>query len=259
MLRQTKDIIKHILPDKVVDGIYHLKRSGISYRRWPVKYNEDGIITVHYPAFMDDKKFVEAYESNAWIIRENPEYWETRWRMHTTAWVANRAKDLEGDFVECGVNKGFSAKFAMDFVDFTKLDKTFYLMDTFRGVVEECLTDGEKAQGKTGGGYEECYEEVVETFKDYKNAKIIRGAIPGTLPLVKSEKIAYIYMDMNAVMPEIAAAEYFWDKLVPGGMIILDDYGHLGFEEQRKAFDEFARKKGIQILCLPTGQGLIMK
>ncbi len=259
MLTQTKKIIKGILPKKLVDFLYRLKRSGISYRRWPVRYNEDGIITAHYPAFLDNKKFVESYELNAKIIRENPEYQEIKWRAHTIAWAVNRARSLEGDFVECGVNKGFSAKFAMDFADFTKLDKTFFLMDTFNGLVEAQLTEKERAQGKTGGGYQECYDEVVKTFRDYPNVKIIRGSIPETLPRVESKKIAYLYIDMNSAAPEIAAAEYFWNKLVPGGVIILDDYGHLGFEEQRYAFDDFAKRKGIDILCIPTGQGLIMR
>jgi len=64
---------------------------------------------------------------------------------------------------------------------------------------------------------------------------------------------------MNCVIPEIAAAEYFWDKLVPGAAIVLDDYGWIGCEEQKYAFNEFAKRKGVPILCLPTGQGLIIK
>jgi len=41
--------------------------------------------------------------------------------------------------------------------------------------------------------------------------------------------------------------------------MILDDYGHVGYEEQRCAFDKFAEEKNVDILCLPTGQGLILK
>lgn len=64
---------------------------------------------------------------------------------------------------------------------------------------------------------------------------------------------------MNCTIPEIAAAEFFWPKMSTGAVIVLDDYGHQGFDEQHLAFDEFARKKRVPILCLPTGQGLIVK
>lgn len=79
------------------------------------------------------------------------------------------------------------------------------------------------------------------------------------MPQVVSSKIAYLYIDMNYVIPEIAAAEYFWDKLVPGAAIMIDDYGHAGHEEQKCAFGDFAKRKNVLLLCLPTGQGLIIK
>jgi hypothetical protein len=64
---------------------------------------------------------------------------------------------------------------------------------------------------------------------------------------------------MNCVQPEIAAANYFWDKLVVGGVMILDDYGFYLHIEQKKAFDLFAIEKRQDILSLPTGQGIIIK
>jgi len=68
-----------------------------------------------------------------------------------------------------------------------------------------------------------------------------------------------LHIDMNCTLPEIAAAEYFWDRLVSGAAMLLDDYGHGGHEEQKYAFDGFAKRKGVEILSLPTGQGLIIK
>jgi hypothetical protein len=47
--------------------------------------------------------------------------------------------------------------------------------------------------------------------------------------------------------------------LTDGAVIVLDDYGWRKHEEQRVAFDDFARQRGVQVLALPTGQGLIFK
>jgi hypothetical protein len=53
--------------------------------------------------------------------------------------------------------------------------------------------------------------------------------------------------------------EFFWDKLVPGALIVLDDYGWIGQYLQKEAIDEFLAPRNVKALTLPTGQGLIIK
>ena len=64
---------------------------------------------------------------------------------------------------------------------------------------------------------------------------------------------------MNVMEPEIAAANYFWDKLVSGGVMILDDYGFPAHIVQKRAFDDFAKQKKVPLLYVPTGQAIIFK
>jgi hypothetical protein len=64
---------------------------------------------------------------------------------------------------------------------------------------------------------------------------------------------------MNSATPERAALEFFWDKLVSGASVILDDYGWKGCEAQKNAADQFAALRGVRVLALPTGQGLLIK
>jgi hypothetical protein len=48
--------------------------------------------------------------------------------------------------------------------------------------------------------------------------------------------------------------------MVPGGMIVLDDYGYANSHtEQKEKHDQFAASKGVKVLALPTCQGLIIK
>ncbi len=83
--------------------------------------------------------------------------------------------------------------------------------------------------------------------------------VPDTLPQCTTDKICYLSIDMNVAEPEIAAANFFWDKIVSGGVIILDDYGFPQHKAQKIAFDKFAKERGVNILCLPTAQGIIFK
>jgi hypothetical protein len=64
---------------------------------------------------------------------------------------------------------------------------------------------------------------------------------------------------MNCSTPEVAAAEFFWERLVPGALLLLDDYAYRGYRPQKVAMDRFAQTKASKILSLPTGQGLLIK
>ena len=79
------------------------------------------------------------------------------------------------------------------------------------------------------------------------------------MTLVKTEKVAYLHLDMNCAPPEVAALEYFWQYLVPGAFVLLDDYAYRGFECQKAAMDKVAAEKNSKIVSLPTGQGLLIK
>ena len=87
----------------------------------------------------------------------------------------------------------------------------------------------------------------------------VRGILPGTLSQVKFGRIAYLSMDLNNAAPEKAVIEQLWDRLVPGAMIILDDYGWTECKAQYDMWNAFARRVDHHIAPLPTGQGLLIK
>ena len=224
----------------------------------PLTFISDGVATSNNSDYLDEPRFKKAYR-----LAEETSPWkgfEMQWRTYVVCTLANSVKRLPGDFVECGVNTGAYSRALIEYIDFQKTGKTFYLLDTYQGLVPEQITDEEKAAGVGDylDTYTNVYEQVVKTFSPF-NTRIIRGAVPDTLPQCDTEKICYLSIDMNVAAPEIAAANYFWDKVVSGGVVILDDYGFPAHIEQKKAFDSFAREKGVDILYIPTGQGIIFK
>lgn len=237
-------------------------RSSGNYLNRPVygkvRYNQDGLATTHNADFMREPRFAAAYAAGeatgSWT------FGDLHWRAYIVCWAAERGAALQGDFVECGVNRGGYALTVMKYVDFPNLEKKFYLLDTYEGLVERLITPEEKAAGVRAGEYEPCYDAVVRTFNPYGDqVRIIKGIVPDTLPQVDAERIAFLSIDMNTRDPEIAAAAHFWDRLVSGAVVVLDDYGWRKHIEQKKAFDEFAKRRGTSVLALPTGQGLIFK
>ncbi|WP_293196324.1 class I SAM-dependent methyltransferase [Ottowia sp.] len=222
--------------------------------------------TVHSHEFLDDPRFKAAYSRGLQAIGTSDDY-EWHWRIHVGLWAASLASKLEGDFVECGVNKGFLSSAIMQYLQWDRLQKTFYLLDTFNGVDERHLTPEEIAAGAQeknaanlrSGFYCGDILGVRKNFAEWENVLIIQGSIPDSLQSVHATRVAYLHIDMNCAPPEVAALEFFWDKLVPGAVVLLDDYAYFGFRNQKLAMDEFASRVGIQICSLPTGQGLLFK
>ena len=72
------------------------------------------------------------------------------------------------------------------------------------------------------------------------------------------EKIAFAHIDMNNAPAEIGALEAIEDRLVPGAVIVLDDFGALPYRAQHVAETEWFAKRGVPVLELPTSQGLVI-
>jgi O-methyltransferase len=241
----------HLIPRKIQRSIHE------HYIRWKgCSYASDGLITFHVADFLNDPRFREAYR-----LGKATGSWKSaniEWRVYVACWAATRGKALAGDFVECGVHKGGLARAVMHYIGFAGLhDRRFYLLDTFRGIPDEFRSLAAAGCAEAWG---DCHDQVVRTFRDFANVIIIRGTVPDTLAQVPSEQVCYLSLDMNCAEPEIAAAEFFWDRLVPGAVVLLDDYGYSpAYHRQKEAFDAFARRRNVPILLLPTGQGLIVK
>lgn len=228
----------------------------------PFTYVADGVATIHNVSFIQDPQFAKAYQAGISTIQEFRPNLELHWRVYTACWAAQTALRLEGDYVECGVNTGILSRAVLEYVQFSQeKNRLFWLLDTFSGIPVDQLTHNEKRLGREqmNNKYLHGFATVQQTFSQFDNVKLIQGRVPDTLPQVTSEKVAYLSIDMNAVIPEIAAANYFWDKLVPGGVMLLDDYGFQAHQEQKAAFDEFALNKGAMIYSSPTGQGIVIK
>lgn len=224
----------------------------------PLTYNTDGLATSNNSDFIHEPRFAKAYAAAA-ATQPWPDF-TLQWRVYIVCWFANWVKRLEGDFVECGVNTGAYARAIMDYTQFNQTGKTFYLLDTYEGLDPSQISPAEARAGVTHylKAYTNVYEQVLKTFRNF-NTKIIKGRVPDTLGQVEAKKIAYLSIDMNVAAPEIAAMEYFWDRIVPGGILIHDDYGFPQHINQKLAVDEFAARRGVSVLCLPTGQGIIIK
>ena len=241
---------------RIADERIHGKQSDASLHcsfadmRGTPTYDADFLTVWHKSTdFLQDQKFMAAYKagmnSGHKIARPagSSDDIHIEWRIHICCWAAWHAKHLPGDFVECGTNTGIMSLAVANYIDFNSTDKRFFLFDTFKGIPEDQITPDERLLGRAHENeqqYEDCYERAKLNFSPFPRAMLVRGKVPDTLATVLIGNVCYLCLDMNIVVPEQAAIEYFWDKLVPGAPVILDDYGWLNFGKQKEAMDAFA-------------------
>ena len=183
-----------------------------------------------------------------------------QWNLETVVWAIKHALHLPGDFVELGTFKGHTAMVMVEYFDFAVIPKKWYLYDTFDGIPDDRVDSDywRKAHAVYKGTYS--FEEVSDAFSSFENVSVVKGRVPEILKEVCPEQISFLHVDLNNATAERQALDFLYDGyLVPGGVIIFDDYGFSVAEAQQIAADDWADTKGLKILELPTGQGLLLK
>lgn len=172
--------------------------------------------------------------------------------------------NIEGDFVECGVWRGGSTMAAIDTLIKAKdTTREIYLYDTFEGMSEPTEADkvftGTTADHLMNTTDKEdptsvwCYSALDEVQQNvgtlkYPSQKVhyIKGKVEDTIPGTMPGKIALLRLDTDWYESTAHELKYLYPLLVPGGVIIIDDYGH--WEGARKAVDEYIENEKLQLL-----------
>lgn len=154
--------------------------------------------------------------------------------------------NIPGDFVECGVYLGGNVIIGKKFFDSVGVvDKKYYAFDTFEGMTQPGENDPNKAHQiwKDVAACIGPLEEVINEFKNHgvfdERIVIVKGDVMQTLadPSNLPEKISLLRLDTDWYESTKFELEVLYSKLVPGGYLIIDDYGH--WDGCRKAVDEF--------------------
>jgi len=229
----------------------------------PAAYDEDGLRTIHDASFAADPAFQAAYARG---VRAGGRDHRWRWRVHVGVWAARTAAHLDGDFVECGVGHGALASSVLHALGWDGR-RACWLFDTFAGLDAGQASAAEVAAGSlersrahvASGLYATSVEAVRANFAEWPNVHVVAGRVPDSLASAPIARVAFLHLDMNCAAPEVAALEHLWPRLVPGAVVLLDDYAYHGYGEQKRAMDAWASAHGVAILSIPTGQGLLLR
>jgi len=174
------------------------------------------------------------------------------------------ASGIHGDVVECGVWRGGSSMaVALTLKELGDTSRRLYLYDTFEGMnaptEHDVAFDGASAAGTFAeqrlsddsaewcrSPIEEVENNLLRTGYPRDKLSFIKGKVEDTIPgRMPDGPIAILRLDTDWYESTRHELEHLYPKLVRGGVLVIDDYGH--WAGARKAVDEYIAQ---QKLCL---------
>jgi O-methyltransferase len=122
---------------------------------------------------------------------------------------------LPGDVAELGVFRGGTAKLIGHFAPGARL----HLFDTFTGIPED---DAAPAGHHRRGDFPSDVEDV-RRYLSNPNAIFRVGVFPATAPR-DGVRFRLVHIDGDILQTTEAALDWFGRRMVPGGIIVLDDF-----------------------------------
>ena len=196
-------------------------------------------------------------QNKAWKLRQ------LMWRHYVVFWSARYASGAAGpqvaNLVECGVCDGLTAYFAMRAVQGGHRPFRAFLYDAWEGMKAEYLLESEQT---APGSYSYLsLENTKRNLAPFDGTTVfVKGFIPESFDTAEQPpSVVWLHIDLNSSLPTAAALRALFDRVVPGGVILFDDYGWGDYQETKHAADQFLAGKPGVLLPLPTGQAMFFK
>jgi hypothetical protein len=202
----------------------------------------------------DVMEYIGIFQSRIWFTKMLQQYE-----------LFKMAIDRPGHIVELGVYKGESffnwARF-VEIFNMGERETRVIGFDTFEGFPELHAKDMSASNQAEAGQYavtrggfnagQRAYDRImklIDVFEDdhfvpqKKRLEIIKGDICQTVPAYVQEhpglRIALLHLDCDLYEPTLAGLKHLYPRVVPGGVVVLDEYGQEKFAGESAAFDEY--------------------
>ena len=164
--------------------------------------------------------------------------------------LARAQAALDGVMAEVGVFQGCSARL----ISLASDGRPLHLFDTFAGLPEP---DGEEKRRMLSGHYAASLERVKEFLRDRPTLAFHAGVFPATTAGCDAERFSFVHLDVDLKSSTRACLEFFYPRMVPGGVILTHDYSYLA--GVREAFGEFLKARPERVVELPSSQAMLIK
>ena len=217
-----------------------------------------------------DQTFLDFYDQSVRQTGSEDQRQPFPHRLYNTLQAFCAVANRDGWIAECGCFRGLSAHLISSFQRHYHKAFTgegFQVFDSFAGLsdptdedmllVENRLKVGTPAC--KAGAYAATLEHVRNSLKPFPKIEFHPGWLPESLKPELGKAYKFVHLDLDIYVPIKGALEFFYPRLVPGGILVLDDYGFIRWPGARKATDEFCASRGIRPIVLSTGNAMLVK
>lgn len=191
-------------------------------------------------------------------------------RLYNAVQLLRYALDLDGEVAECGAFQGLSSFVFCNYIHLARPEFDgggYHIFDSFEGLSEPSAQDvselgdeGSDKRFKQAGAFRGSLEVVKTTLRDFPRIEYHRGWIPQSFEGIPEKKYKFVHLDLDLYVPIKGSVEYFYPRMVKGGVIVIDEYGFIRWPGARKAVDEFCDEHGLTTpVSLTTGNGVLIK
>lgn len=205
-----------------------------------------------YKVWREDKAFLADYKR---LSPNNPYSQDRKWTLREFVRLSNH---LPGDMAECGCYQGATAFFMLQ----ASTNGMLFLFDSFQGISKPERRDTNPqidVMPWQEGDLRSNEAILLNNLTGFDQVHVMPGWIPERFPEVASRQFRIVHIDVDLYQPTRDSLEFFYPRLVPGGIIVMDDYGLLTCPGAKLAADEYAALVNVRILHLPTGQGVVIR
>ena len=160
---------------------------------------------------------------------------------------------VAGDIVECGTYNGGSGALLAHAASQGTTSRHTWLLDSFQGMPTPSRNDGESAKSWTGtcrGSAESVREVLAKLEVPANRVTIVPGWFSDTLSTIEPHGIALLHIDADWYESVLEVLEELFEQIVPGGFVVLDDYGY--WQGCKLAWTEFCRTRNLSLQLIPT-------
>jgi Macrocin-O-methyltransferase (TylF) len=193
------------------------------------------------------------------FARVSPDADYTFERKYNLAQLFKLVHHVDGDVAECGAYKGGSAFFLARDIVKHQLSKTLFLFDSFEGLSVPAGIDGDYWEA---GALTSTIEDIKSTLAPLGPTpfvEIYKGWIPERFAEVADRRFCFVHIDLDLFEPTASSIAFFYQRMAPGGIILLDDYGFETCPGATTAVDQFMAGRSEPIINLASGGALILK
>ena len=179
---------------------------------------------------------------------------------------------VEGARGECGVFRGFSALLACRLAALRDPGFTgagLHFVDSFEGLSPPTIEDAVGTEIVNGrkvavsshgaGHFAVPLDHVQGVLGAYPDAQTHKGWIPEVFAALPEARWSFVHIDVDLHAPTLAALEYFYPRLAPGGVIVNDDYDSPLFPGGKGSWETFCTAHGVPFIALDSGQAVILR